>query len=74
MIVLRLGNHTPAAEFNFFFDPEAAFITLQAYSKKCSVYLVPFEYTLDFPLSYERYEKWLACGNPSKVAFAKVRL
>lgn len=47
-----IGNITAQAEFNFYADPEAAFIVLE--NLKCKTYIVPWETTLkkQIPLSW----------------------
>ncbi|CAL8125509.1 unnamed protein product [Orchesella dallaii] len=45
------GNATVSAEFNFAVDPEAAFITLSAFS--CPIYVVPWEVTAKHAIAYE---------------------
>ncbi|ODN04827.1 hypothetical protein Ocin01_01814 [Orchesella cincta] len=45
------GNATVSAEFNFAVDPEAAFITMSAFS--CPIYVVPWEVTKNHAISHE---------------------
>ena len=67
------GNTTPAAEFNFHFDPESVFITLQSFTSKCEVFLITYEYTLDYPLTFEQVDDWLNADKNDKTLFTKVR-
>lgn len=65
------GNMTPAAEFNFYLDPEAAYITLHAFTGKCPVHLIDWDYCKGNPHPEAWVEDWLS--NPkSLVAGGKV--
>ncbi len=58
------GNVTPAAEFNFFADPEAAAIVFRAAPPKL---LVPLETTHQVSLTRDQVRRW-SQAHPSKVA------
>ncbi|XP_072016099.1 inosine-uridine preferring nucleoside hydrolase-like isoform X4 [Amphiura filiformis] len=49
------GNR-PGAEFNFFVDPEAAYITLQEYT--CPITVVPWDTCVRNGLTWEWYDQW----------------
>lgn len=44
------GNVVPSAEFNFYFDPEAAYVVLNELC--CPITIVPWETCLAHPLSW----------------------
>jgi len=52
------GNTTPAAEYNFYCDPEATYITLHGYSQQCPVHLIDWDVTKDYPLPEPWVEDW----------------
>ncbi len=67
-LVVMGGAHTGrgntphlAAEFNFYFDPEAAHAVLQAFPR---VTLLTWETTLAHPLPWEEHERLAALGTP----------
>ncbi|CAK8682907.1 unnamed protein product [Clavelina lepadiformis] len=64
------GNWTPAAEFNFCIDPEAAFITLDSFSPKCPTHLINYEYTLDNPLPWHLFDDLFAGKQNDRKKFA----
>lgn len=64
-----LGNATSSAEFNFYFDPEAARIVLE--HAPCPVLILPWETCLTSKVTYEwRYN---VCVNPNNKALALVQ-
>lgn len=52
------GNVSSAAEFNFFSDPESAFIVLREF--QCPKLCIPWETCVDNPLSWETYAEVMA--------------
>lgn len=51
------GNVTPAAEFNFYCDPEAAHVMLTEAS--CPVLMVPWETTVNHAMEWAVYREWI---------------
>lgn len=65
------GNITPAAEYNFYVDPEAALVTIRAFATACPVYLVDYGYTTKHPLPPDWVENnWLGKSSTKKSEFA----
>ncbi|PVD31179.1 hypothetical protein C0Q70_06591 [Pomacea canaliculata] len=54
------GRVSPCAEFNFFTDPEAAFIVLKSAAR---IRLLPYEVCLNHHLSWEFVEEWTGADN-----------
>ncbi len=67
--VAARGNITPAAEFNFAFDPEAAHIVLESFPQ---LDLTDWQATLDHGLPVEKVEAWLAAGNPRAAFYEEI--
>ncbi|KAL4225736.1 hypothetical protein ACF0H5_016425 [Mactra antiquata] len=50
-----VGNVTPCGEFNFYFDPEAAYVVLN--QLKCPITIVPWETCVQHAISFETHTK-----------------
>jgi len=60
------GNMTPAAEFNFYMDPEAAYTTLHKFSRECDTHLIDWDLCSGFPLDDDWVGHWLGAGSENQ--------
>ncbi|XP_063779092.1 nucleoside hydrolase-like isoform X2 [Pseudophryne corroboree] len=64
------GNTTACGEFNFFADPEGAYIVLNEYL--CTTYIATWEYACRQKLPWEWYDKWVNMGTKKSDFIKKI--
>lgn len=63
------GNTSATAEFNFLADPEAAYMTLQSFSR---ITLLPWELMVSHAIDWEHVTKWTSKPSPSSRFFKSI--
>ncbi|XP_039262207.2 inosine-uridine preferring nucleoside hydrolase-like [Styela clava] len=66
------GNFTPASEYNFYTDPEAAHIVLNNFSPHCKVQLVTAELVANHPLSADWFDELLTGDEPKRQFYREI--